>query len=91
MAAVRADLYRAGAAAEAVRAVLDRNRDTLTPAAAGQVPLALIGGQAVAMGIADVIKDHGLLLPSCGPQGPADHLQIEAQGCGGTHQDRATH
>ena len=89
MAAVRADLHSTGAAAEAVRAVLDRNRDTLTPAAAGQVPLALIGGQAVAMGIADVIEDHGLLLPRCGPQGPADHLQVERQGSSGTHQDRA--
>ena len=91
VAAVRANLRSTGAAAEAVRAVLDRNRDPLPPAAAGQVPLAFIGRQAVPMGIADVIKDHGLLLPSCGPQGPADHLQVEAQGSGGTHQDRATH
>jgi hypothetical protein len=69
MAAVGANLSRAGAAAEADRAVLDRDRDTLTPAA-GQVPLALIGGQAMAMGIADVIEDHRLQLPWCGMQRP---------------------
>lgn len=71
MAAVGADLSRAGAAAEADRAILDRNRDALTPAAPGQVPLALIGGQAMAMGIADVIEDHRLQLPRCGTLGPA--------------------
>ena len=43
VAAVRADLHSTGAAAEAGRAVLDRDRDTLPPAAAGQVPLTLIG------------------------------------------------
>ena len=78
VAAVGADLGGAGAAAEAERAVLDRNRDPLPPAASGQVPLAFIGRQAVAMGIADVIEDHCLLLPRCRPQGPADHLQVEA-------------
>jgi len=36
MAAVGATLSRSGAAAEADRAILDRDRDTLTPAAAGQ-------------------------------------------------------
>ena len=83
MAAVGANLSRAGAAAEADRTVLDRNRDALAAAAAGQVPPALIGGQAMAMGIDDVIEDHGLLLSCCGTQGPADHLQVEAQGSGG--------
>ena len=58
MAAVGANLSRAGAAAEADRAVLDRDRDTLPPAAAGQVPLALIGGQAMPMGMADVFRDN---------------------------------
>ena len=91
VAAARAHLCGAGTAAEADRAVLDRNRDAFPPAASGQVPLAFIGRQAMAMGIADVIEDHCLLLPSCGPQGPANHLQIEAQGSGGAHQDRATH
>ena len=90
MAAVGADLRSTGAAAEAERAVLDRNRDALPPAASGQVPLAFIGRQAMAMGIADVIEDHCLLLPRCGPQGPAHHLQIERQGSGGAHQDRAS-
>ena len=61
VAAVGALLGRAGAAAETERAVLDRNRDAFPPAAAGQVPLPLIGGQAVAMGIADVIEDHRLV------------------------------
>jgi hypothetical protein len=89
MAAVGADLCRAGAAAEADRAVLDRNRNALTPAAAGQVPLALIGGQAMAVGIADVIEDHRLGLPRCGTHGPADHLQIEREAGGGAHQDCA--
>ena len=91
MAAIGADLCGTGAAAEAHRAVLDRDRDSFAAPAASQVPLALIGGQAVAMGIADVIEDHGFLFSRCGPQGPADHLQVEAQGSGGTHQDRATH
>ena len=58
VAAVGADLGGTGAAAEADRAVLDRNRDALPAATASKVPLALIGGQAVAMGIADVIEDH---------------------------------
>jgi len=40
--------------------------------------VAFIGGQAMAMGIADVIEDHGLLVPWCRTQGPADHLQVEA-------------
>ena len=74
MAAVGADLGGTGAAAEADRAVFDRNRDALPAAAARQVPRALIGGQAVAMGVADVIEDHRLLLARCGTQGPADHL-----------------
>ena len=91
MAAVRADLGGAGATAEAERAVLDRNRDPLPPAASGQVPLAFIGRQAVAMGIADVIEDHGFLFSRCGPQGPADHLQVKGKAGGGAHQDRATH
>ena len=76
MAAVGAHLRCAGAAAEADRTVLDRDRDTLAAAAAGQVPLTLLGGQAMAMGIADVIEDHRLALPRCGTQGTADHLQV---------------
>ena len=89
MAAVGADLRSTGAAAEAERAVLDRNRDPLPPAASGQVPLALIGGQAMAMGVTDVIEDHRLLLSRCGTQGPTDHLQIERKAGGRAHQDRA--
>ena len=89
MAAVGAHLRRAGAAAEADRTVLDRDRDTLAAAAAGQVPLALLGGQAVAMGVADVIEDHRLALPRCGTQRTADHLQVQRQAGGGAHQDRA--
>ena len=89
VAAVRADLRCTGAAAEADRAVFDRDRNTLPPASASQIPLALIGGQAVAMGIADVIEDHRLLFPRCGTQGPANHLQIERQAGGGAHQDCA--
>jgi hypothetical protein len=60
VAAVGADLGCAWAAAEADRTILDRNRDGLPAAAASQAPLALIGGQTVAMGVADVIEDHGL-------------------------------
>jgi hypothetical protein len=74
MAAVGANLSRAGAAAEADRPILDRDRGTLTPAAAGQVPLALVGGQAMAMGIANVIEDHRLQLPWCGTQHPGSAL-----------------
>ena len=91
MAAVRADLCSAGAAAEADRAVLDRDRDSFAAPAASQVPLTLIGGQAVAMGIADVIEDHSLVLPRRWTERSAHHLQVEAQGSGGAHQDRAAH
>ena len=62
VAAVGADLLCTGAAAEADWAVLDRDRDALPPAPAGQVPLPLVAGQAVAMGVADVIEDHCFLL-----------------------------
>ena len=44
VAAVGAGLRCTGAAAEADRAVFDRDRNALPPAAASQVPLAFIGG-----------------------------------------------
>jgi len=50
VAAVGALLGRARAAAETEWAVLDRNRDALPLAAASQIPLPLISGQAMAMG-----------------------------------------
>jgi hypothetical protein len=43
----------------------------------------------MAVGIADVIEDHRLLLPRCGTQSAADRLQVQAQGIGGAHQDHA--
>ncbi|MCP9807693.1 hypothetical protein KBY71_14355, partial [Cyanobium sp. T1B-Tous] len=49
VATFRAHLRSSGAAAETHRAVLDRDRDSFAAPAAGQVPFALIGGQAVAM------------------------------------------
>ena len=59
VAAIGAVLGCAGAAAKTMGAVLDRDRNPLAAAAAGQGPGPLLGRQAVAVGIADVIKDHG--------------------------------
>ena len=66
VAAVRAALRSAGAAAEAVRAVLDRNRDALPPAPAGQVPFAPIGGQAPALCSAcSIVQQKQMVVPGC--------------------------
>lgn len=40
------------------------------------------------MGIADMIKDHRLLLPMRATESPADRLQVKGQAGGGAHQDR---
>ena len=89
VAAIGAELGSAGAAAEAMGAVLDRDRDPLAAATAGQGPGPLLGGQAMAVGIADVIEDHGPSFSRSRTQGPADHLQVEAQAGGGAQQDCA--
>lgn len=90
VAAIGAERCCAGAAAKTFGAVLDWDGDPQAAAAAGQGPVPLLGGQPMAVGIADVIEDHGHSFPRGGTQGPADHLQVERQAGGGAQQDRAT-
>ena len=58
------------------------------PATQTQLRAAELLGKACGL-YRDVVEDHRHLLPRCGTEGPADHLQIERQGSCGAHQDCA--